>query len=159
LRDAINWCIENPVLGRKLAPDSADMRALESTLNVRVRAWSTVNGKRYSKSAESRAVPRRGAAGPRQPEAARRPMGPPADPESSPRPGRRIDRRGSGRDGAGNAALLTVRPERRGAGGAGTGHRAACGLRKAASSLRPSQRLRNNLQSSDVGEIFRVVHN
>ncbi|MBN1590508.1 MAG: hypothetical protein JW888_13415 [Pirellulales bacterium] len=30
LRDMINWCIENPVRGKKLAPDSAEMRALEA---------------------------------------------------------------------------------------------------------------------------------
>ena len=30
LRDMINWCIENPVRGPKLAPDSAKMRALEA---------------------------------------------------------------------------------------------------------------------------------
>ncbi len=30
LRDMINWCIENPVRGEKLAPDSPAMRALEA---------------------------------------------------------------------------------------------------------------------------------
>ena len=30
LRDMINWCIENPVRGKKLAPDSPEMRALEA---------------------------------------------------------------------------------------------------------------------------------
>jgi thiosulfate dehydrogenase len=30
LRDMINWCIENPVRGGKLAPDSPTMRALEA---------------------------------------------------------------------------------------------------------------------------------
>ena len=30
LRDMINWCIENPVRGAKLAPDSPKMRALEA---------------------------------------------------------------------------------------------------------------------------------
>ncbi|MGH8467995.1 MAG: c-type cytochrome [Gammaproteobacteria bacterium] len=30
LRDAINWCIENPVRGKKLGPDSSEMRALET---------------------------------------------------------------------------------------------------------------------------------
>ncbi len=30
LRDMINWCIENPVRGKKLDPDSAKMRALEA---------------------------------------------------------------------------------------------------------------------------------
>lgn len=30
LRDMINWCIEHPVRGPKLAPDSEDMRALEA---------------------------------------------------------------------------------------------------------------------------------
>jgi thiosulfate dehydrogenase len=30
LRDMINWCIENPVRGKKFAADSAEMRALEA---------------------------------------------------------------------------------------------------------------------------------
>ena len=30
LRDMINWCIEHPVRGKKLEPDSANMRALEA---------------------------------------------------------------------------------------------------------------------------------
>ena len=30
LRDMINWCIENPVRGAKLEPDSPEMRALEA---------------------------------------------------------------------------------------------------------------------------------
>ena len=30
LRDMINWCIENPVRGKKLDPDSPKMRALEA---------------------------------------------------------------------------------------------------------------------------------
>ncbi|HLA83311.1 MAG TPA: hypothetical protein VJL29_00840 [Thermoguttaceae bacterium] len=30
LRDMINWCIENPVRGKKLDPDSPEMRALEA---------------------------------------------------------------------------------------------------------------------------------
>lgn len=30
LRDMINWCIENPVRGKKLEADSAEMRALEA---------------------------------------------------------------------------------------------------------------------------------
>ena len=30
LRDMINWCIEHPVRGEKLEPDSANMRALEA---------------------------------------------------------------------------------------------------------------------------------
>jgi thiosulfate dehydrogenase len=30
LRDMINWCIENPVRGKKLAADSPEMRALEA---------------------------------------------------------------------------------------------------------------------------------
>jgi cytochrome c len=30
LRDAINWCIEHPVRGKKLGPDSPEMRALEA---------------------------------------------------------------------------------------------------------------------------------
>ncbi|NLE36697.1 MAG: hypothetical protein GX621_01580 [Pirellulaceae bacterium] len=30
LRDMINWCIENPVRGEKLEPDSPEMRALEA---------------------------------------------------------------------------------------------------------------------------------
>lgn len=30
LRDMINWCIENPVRGQKLAEDSAELRALEA---------------------------------------------------------------------------------------------------------------------------------
>jgi len=30
LRDMINWCIEHPVAGKKLDPDSAEMRALEA---------------------------------------------------------------------------------------------------------------------------------
>lgn len=34
LRDMINWCIENPVRGTKLAPDSAEMRALEAYIQA-----------------------------------------------------------------------------------------------------------------------------
>ena len=30
LRDMINWCIENPVRGKKLDPDGPKMRALEA---------------------------------------------------------------------------------------------------------------------------------
>jgi thiosulfate dehydrogenase len=30
LRDMINWCIENPVRGKKLEPDSPEMRAIEA---------------------------------------------------------------------------------------------------------------------------------
>lgn len=30
LRDAINWCIEHPVRGKRLEPDSPEMRALEA---------------------------------------------------------------------------------------------------------------------------------
>ena len=30
LRDMINWCIQNPVRGKALAPDSPEMRALEA---------------------------------------------------------------------------------------------------------------------------------
>ncbi|MBN1488321.1 MAG: hypothetical protein JXA69_00260 [Phycisphaerae bacterium] len=30
LRDMINWCIENPVRGKRFEPDDAKMRALEA---------------------------------------------------------------------------------------------------------------------------------
>ena len=30
LRDMINWCIEHPVRGKRLEPDSSEMRALEA---------------------------------------------------------------------------------------------------------------------------------
>jgi cytochrome c len=30
LRDMINWCIQHPVRGQGLAPDSPEMRALEA---------------------------------------------------------------------------------------------------------------------------------
>ncbi|MGQ0591426.1 MAG: c-type cytochrome [Gammaproteobacteria bacterium] len=46
LRDAINWCIENPVRGRKLAPDSAEMRALETYLYAQRKGTPLEYGKR-----------------------------------------------------------------------------------------------------------------
>lgn len=46
LRDAINWCIENPVRGRKLAPDSAEMRALETYLYAQRKGARLEYGKR-----------------------------------------------------------------------------------------------------------------
>ncbi len=46
LRDAINWCIENPVRGRKLAPDSAEMRALETYLYAQRKGVRLEYGKR-----------------------------------------------------------------------------------------------------------------
>ncbi len=46
LRDAINWCIENPVRGRKLDPDSAEMRALETYLYAQRKGARLEYGKR-----------------------------------------------------------------------------------------------------------------
>lgn len=46
LRDAINWCIENPVRGRKLEPDSAEMRALETYLYAQRKGERLEYGKR-----------------------------------------------------------------------------------------------------------------
>jgi thiosulfate dehydrogenase len=46
LRDAINWCIENPVRGRKLEPDSAEMRALESYIYAQRKGARLEYGKR-----------------------------------------------------------------------------------------------------------------
>ena len=46
LRDAINWCIENPVRGRKLEPDSAEMRALETYLYAQRKGARLEYGKR-----------------------------------------------------------------------------------------------------------------
>jgi hypothetical protein len=42
LRDMINWCIENPVRGKKLAPDSPEMRALEAYI-LSQRKGATLN--------------------------------------------------------------------------------------------------------------------
>ncbi|MGH8562795.1 MAG: c-type cytochrome [Gammaproteobacteria bacterium] len=46
LRDAINWCIENPVRGRKLEPDSAEMRALETYITAQRKGTRLEYGKR-----------------------------------------------------------------------------------------------------------------
>ncbi|MDQ3581047.1 MAG: hypothetical protein M3495_05255 [Pseudomonadota bacterium] len=46
LRDAINWCIENPVRGLKLEPDSAEMRALESYIYAQRKGAALEYGKR-----------------------------------------------------------------------------------------------------------------
>ena len=46
LRDAINWCIENPVRGRKLEPDSAEMRALEAYIYAQRKGAPLEYGKR-----------------------------------------------------------------------------------------------------------------
>jgi cytochrome c len=42
LRDMINWCIEHPVRGQKLEPDSAKMRALEAYIMAQ-RKGATMN--------------------------------------------------------------------------------------------------------------------
>jgi cytochrome c len=42
LRDMINWCIEHPVRGQKLEPDSAKMRALEAYILAQ-RKGATMN--------------------------------------------------------------------------------------------------------------------
>jgi len=46
LRDAINWCIENPVRGHKLEPNSAEMRALEAYIYAQRKGAPLEYGKR-----------------------------------------------------------------------------------------------------------------
>jgi thiosulfate dehydrogenase len=46
LRDMINWCIENPVKGKVLAPDSHKMRALESYIYAQRKGTPLAYGKR-----------------------------------------------------------------------------------------------------------------
>jgi thiosulfate dehydrogenase len=46
LRDMINWCIEHPVRGQVLAPDSAEMRALESFIIAQRKGTPLDYGKR-----------------------------------------------------------------------------------------------------------------
>ncbi len=46
LRDAINWCIENPVRGKKLGPDSSEMRALETYIYAQRKGAPLEYGKR-----------------------------------------------------------------------------------------------------------------
>lgn len=46
LRDMINWCIEHPVKGEKLAPDSPEMRALEAYIYAQRRGVPLDYGKR-----------------------------------------------------------------------------------------------------------------
>jgi Cytochrome c len=46
LRDMINWCIENPVRGKKLEPDSPEMRALEAYLYAQRKGVPLEYGKR-----------------------------------------------------------------------------------------------------------------
>jgi len=46
LRDMINWCIENPVNGTKLAPDSHKMRALEAYIYAQRKGTPLAYGKR-----------------------------------------------------------------------------------------------------------------
>ncbi len=46
LRDAINWCIENPVRGKKLSPDSSEMRALETYIYAQRKGAPLQYGKR-----------------------------------------------------------------------------------------------------------------
>jgi hypothetical protein len=45
LRDMINWCIENPVRGKKLAADSAEMRALEAYIAAQRKGTAMNYGK------------------------------------------------------------------------------------------------------------------
>lgn len=46
LRDMINWCIEHPVHGKKLAPDSHKMRALEAYILAQRKGVALDYGKR-----------------------------------------------------------------------------------------------------------------
>jgi thiosulfate dehydrogenase len=46
LRDMINWCIEHPVRGKKLEPDSPEMRALEAYLYAQRKGVALQYGKR-----------------------------------------------------------------------------------------------------------------
>jgi thiosulfate dehydrogenase len=46
LRDMINWCIENPVKGEVLAPDSHKMRALEAYIYAQRKGTPLAYGKR-----------------------------------------------------------------------------------------------------------------
>lgn len=46
LRDMINWCIEHPVRGEKLAPDSHKMRALEAYILAQRKGQALDYGKR-----------------------------------------------------------------------------------------------------------------
>lgn len=45
LRDMINWCIQQPVRGTKLAPDSAAMRALEAYIYAQRKGTALAYGK------------------------------------------------------------------------------------------------------------------
>jgi thiosulfate dehydrogenase len=45
LRDMINWCIEHPVRGEVLAPDSAEMRALEAYILAQRKGTPLAYGK------------------------------------------------------------------------------------------------------------------
>lgn len=46
LRDMINWCIEHPVKGERLAPDSPEMRALEAYIYAQRKGTELNYGKR-----------------------------------------------------------------------------------------------------------------
>lgn len=46
LRDMINWCIEHPVRGKVLEPDSAQMRALEAYIFAQRKGKELAYGKR-----------------------------------------------------------------------------------------------------------------
>jgi thiosulfate dehydrogenase len=46
LRDMINWCIEHPVRGKVLEPDSAQMRALEAYIFAQRKGKVLEYGKR-----------------------------------------------------------------------------------------------------------------
>ncbi len=46
LRDMINWCIEHPVRGEKLAPDDPKMRALEAYIYAQRKGEPLHYGKR-----------------------------------------------------------------------------------------------------------------
>jgi cytochrome c553 len=46
LRDMINWCIEHPVRGKVLEPDSAQMRALEAYIVAQRKGKELAYGKR-----------------------------------------------------------------------------------------------------------------
>lgn len=46
LRDMVNWCIENPVRGVKLEPDSPEMRALEAYIYAQRQGTPLQYGKR-----------------------------------------------------------------------------------------------------------------
>ena len=46
LRDMINWCVEHPVRGKKLEPDSPEMRALEAYLLAQRKGVALQYGKR-----------------------------------------------------------------------------------------------------------------